>query len=408
MSAHQDAANINGGSVASSDKITIALQVPAGIGLGGGLGMVAVGGTLWVSLLTACIVAMVGLGAGLWLRNHLEARERRLCQASRNVGEQEAWNRARGVLESLQTICRESLPRWHRHLDISRRQTESAVTRLAQDFESILARLNHTLEGSRQVTEEGEIGAVIEAARQDLAVVLSQLQSAMAAKHSLLQEISQLSGVTEDLRRMAANVADIASKTNLLALNAAIEAARAGEAGAGFAVVADEVRTLSNLSGSTGKQIRETVDAANKTMVNALTAAERMSEQDSLAVDDASRAIGQVLDRFKHTAEVLADHSRDLKEEGRWVQQEVEAVIVHLQFQDRVSQILGAIQAGVMRLEKQVDEDSRIVAQGRCPQPIDTAAWVNEMRAIYTTLEQHDHAKVNAEGVAGKSGITFF
>jgi methyl-accepting chemotaxis protein len=69
---------------------------------------------------------------------------------------------------------------------------------------------------------------------------------------------------------MAADIGQIAFKTNMLALNAAIEAAHAGEAGKGFAVVAQEVRALSQASRETGSQIITRIEAVNTTL-NSLT-----------------------------------------------------------------------------------------------------------------------------------------
>ena len=70
--------------------------------------------------------------------------------------------------------------------------------------------------------------------------------------HDLQQKIVEISGITEQLTK-------IASSTNMLALNASIEAARAGEAGAGFAVVASKVQELAEDSNRCSAQVNTVV-----------------------------------------------------------------------------------------------------------------------------------------------------
>ena len=74
------------------------------------------------------------------------------------------------------------------------------------------------------------------------------------AVFALLQDqISEISGVTEQLT-------NISSSTKMLALNASIEAARAGQSGAGFAVVASKVQTLALDSNNCSNHVVEIVE----------------------------------------------------------------------------------------------------------------------------------------------------
>ena len=74
------------------------------------------------------------------------------------------------------------------------------------------------------------------------------------AVFALLQDqISEISGVTEQLT-------SISSSTKMLALNASIEAARAGQSGAGFAVVASKVQTLALDSNNCSNHVVEIVE----------------------------------------------------------------------------------------------------------------------------------------------------
>jgi len=349
---------------------------------------------------------LLALAAGLswWERRQVEANIAPLLAA---YAAAQAMPRLEPYIHSLHELADASLIRWSKHVAIVRSQTETAGTELTGDFSAILSKLSEMIDARSADGSEGVV-TVIEHSRDELLGMLDRLVHAFDAQKPMLREFESLAGVTEDLKRMASAVADIAKQTNLLALNAAIEAARAGEAGRGFAVVADEVRKLSNQSGMLGKEIQQKVDAVNSATTSALASAGQMSVQNEVLLKSSGETIHQVLERFGGVLRGVSDSSQQMAEGSQNVRERVEAVLVHLQFQDRTSQILNAVCQDIDRLLAQVREQERRIGSGEAAQPFDVAQWIAQLEQTYTTLEQYNTHAADAKGVVSASEITFF
>ena len=373
----------------------------------------AVIGACLLVWLAGSIMLGVALGAGfLALTAGASYWERRGFRATLDqlTAEKAATLATPSILpytQSLHEVADASMARWSKHIDIARLQTESAGSELTHDFDAILSRLRQMLDTHDSDAAQGVV-AVIEQSRDKLGAMLQRLNQAFDAQKPMLLEFQSLAEVTSDLKRMAGGVAEIAKQTNLLALNAAIEAARAGEAGRGFAVVADEVRKLSDQSGTLGRQIQEKVDAVNAATSSALNTAGQMSHQNEALMSSSDATIHDVLERFSVVVRGLGDASQHMAEGSHSVRERVEEVLMHLQFQDRMSQILGAVLNDIERLLLQLREQEERVRRGEMPELFDVKSWIAELERTYTTLEQYDSQHPAAHGQVAASEITFF
>lgn len=361
--------------------------------------------SLVVALVLACGLLLVAAGVSFWERRRVRAALDSALSESASAATAKPTIDA--YTRSLHGVADASMTRWAKHIDIARQQTEDAGSQMTTDFNAILGKLSLMLDTNAGATSESVV-AVIAGARDELGGMLDSFRHAAEAQKPMLREFESLAQVTADLKRMASAVADVANQTNLLALNAAIEAARAGESGRGFAVVADEVRKLSDQSGALGKQIQAKVDAVNLATGTALSSAGQMSSQNESLMQNSEVMIRGVLDRFHDLVQGLSASTQKMAEGSLDVRGKVESVLVHLQFQDRMGQILAAVSTDIERLLSRVREQEERVAQRQQPELYDVQAWIAQLEQSYTTLEQHEASQASARGKVAETEITFF
>lgn len=282
--------------------------------------------------------------------------------------------------DALAALLQEILPAWQHHVAAVKTQTEEAVLQLTTSFAMVIDQFD--LAGIADNPQAGygqntTIG-LLTLCERELQPVVGSLNSVVEGKDAMLTNVRHLASETGKLREMATEVGSIAAQTNLLAINAAIEAARAGESGRGFAVVAAEVRKLSQRSAEIGRSIGERVNRISATMDQAMASAEASHAQDKTAVSLSGHIVDDVL---KHVR-TLGMASDTMHTHGLRVRQEVEKLLMAMQFQDRVSQILSGVGDDMARLQHTVET----VPGNALPTADD---WLSSLGKTYTMQDQH-------------------
>lgn len=305
------------------------------------------------------------------------------------------------------------LPVWAQQIDTSRQQMEHAVSALAERFSGIVAQLAQATSMSELAGDsinggETALVKVLDKGERELGTVVSSLQSAMTAKQLMVDRISEQRQFIQDLEGMTGDVARIAQQTNLLSLNAAIEAARAGEAGRSFAIVAQEVRTLSARSAETGRNIARKVALISQTIEGTCTAAEQSLNDDNAAVAASKGSIESVLGQFRGSTQALMQRADELKQSRDYLQREISQALLHLQFQDRVSQIMGHVKTNIERVPQLMAEGRERCGTGQFPPALDARALLDELERSYAMADERGGGGAATQGAPAASTITFF
>jgi methyl-accepting chemotaxis protein len=386
--------------------------LPAALGIAAGTILVAFVGVSTSGLLIAFFLAAAGLVIGGW-NQRLHRQLATVAAIAARDSALESERAEHNGQQHLDDLCLEALPIWNRHVETARRQTEEAVTALTDRFAALVQRLEKTVSASRQSSGQAGIGdnaitSTFGQSEKTLHDVVGALRSTQSSRSAMLQEIRTLTNYTEELKRMASEVAAIAGQTNLLALNAAIEAARAGAAGRGFAVVADEVRKLSTLSSDTGKSMSDKVNVINDAIGAAFRIAEQSAQEDDNMLSRSESAIQQVLSDFTRMVEGLDQSAEVMRNEADGIREEIADMLVALQFQDRTSQILAQVTSNLAQLETTIRERQQERRHGGRLAPIDVRAWLDRMEKNYAMLEQRVNHHGKRADADKQPEITFF
>ncbi|MDY0916985.1 methyl-accepting chemotaxis protein [Pseudomonas viridiflava] len=369
-------------------------------------------GTSSANLAACAVLAILGVGAGVWsARSQREQAVRLTADALTQHQANDVATGAKASRAQLNEVLLGAMPIWAKQVESSRQQTETAIVELTSRFTGISERLQETVQASQQAAGEldgqNADGALKVLAQSDseLSQVIDSLKATQASRDETLTQVRSLTAYTGELRTMAADVAAIAAQTNLLALNAAIEAARAGEAGRGFAVVADAVRSLSSKSSETGQQMSAKVDIINNAITQLVQAASSGADQDSHSVAESEQSIQHVLQRFQSITGRLAESADLLKQESYGIRDEMTEVLVSLQFQDRVSQILTHVRDNIDSLHTHLQQSSQSPDEAVA---INAREWLARMESTYATDEQRRTHRGESAAQQNSQEITFF
>lgn len=110
----------------------------------------------------------------------------------------------------------------------------------------------------RLVQAEQAVATALELLHSTLEVV-AEVDDVNRLVNNASGSVTQVEEGFTEIQTMAAQIGEIAGKTNMLALNASIEASQAGEDGNGFAVVAAEINLLAASAGGFVKEIDQLV-----------------------------------------------------------------------------------------------------------------------------------------------------
>lgn len=303
------------------------------------------------------------------------------------------------AFEQTNLACSRTIALWEQKLTFCRDDSKKEIDSITSQFSKMMQSLDDAMKLCQQnIKGQSDIDA--SDCEEDLQMTLMELDGSLKAilksKEDIFSEIQSLRDLITPLKDMAAKVSAIANQTNLLALNAAIEAARAGESGRGFAVVAGEVRELASKSNSIGKDMVETSSTITDQIEETLNSIELRSEHDSSIVQHTNERLSMLIRATEESSRSFIESSQELLNINNSINDELNESIRALQFQDRMTQILGNMQANMVHVRERITEAESLVKSKEFERANDVLCWQEYIVSQYTTsAERGIHREQN-------------
>ncbi len=239
---------------------------------------------------------------------------------------------------------------------------EQAAVTIAGSFEAIIRKATiqaqqamNLIEGTQGARESGapqSLKDFIRVSDTRLTNMADEVVRVADLSVKMVRELDGVQGRAQEIDGFLLDVNKLAEQTSLLALNADIEAARVGEHGRGFSVVAQEIRRLSHRSHEFSDRIRHHLNAVRTGLNKTYGDMRTLSAADVEHAGEIRQEVLALTSSLEAKNHEVAETVSQIDAISREIAQDVQNVVISLQFHDITSQQLTHMLAPMDELRR--------------------------------------------------------
>ncbi len=331
----------------------------------------------------------------------------RLLPSGRSAGvagaTEVATPRVSGGRVGAEVMVAQVVPVWSKQLDATRVSAAQGLEQLLGSFAEMagaLETLSSSLDNFTPTVDSGAVEGTLAQQSPALAALLAPSQRAFDQRDAAVALLTRCADQLAEMRQIGKSARDIGRHTRLVAFNASIEANRSGGGDSGGSAVAEETRMLAGRMAEVGEQIDRLVLQLDRTLgADRLSAEIADTAPEELRLEVGLRA-REALSALLTGLGGAVHGSGEIKNATQTLRQQVEALFIHFQFGDRLSQMLSIVGDDMNNFARWVDANPYATQN-------DAAEWLANLEASYTMEEQRSQHHGNVHIDRG-SEVEFF